>query len=100
MIPTPSWAPYTLPGLWHCFEWVLAKSILGVEDLQKCTRVGCKALAMFVLIFCERGPGVGDRLEGTFLQGNMWTDHTVSKLGSECQHCTGSCRWPCVYAGG
>lgn len=24
----------------------------------------------------------------------------VSKLGSECPHCTGSCMWPCVYTKG
>ena len=24
----------------------------------------------------------------------------VSKLGSMCQHYTGSCRWPCAYVGG
>ena len=24
----------------------------------------------------------------------------VSTLGSECLHCAGSCRWPCVYADG
>lgn len=84
----PARTACNLSGLWHCFGWALAKSILERASLQENTG----QLTRFVQVYSGRGPGAVAQLEGVCLQENMG-ECPISKLG---RHYTGSCQYPCI----
>ena len=46
----------TLPGLWHCFRWALAKGVLeGGSSTGECRGRVC-SVSMVCVVYCRSGP--------------------------------------------
>ena len=82
VVLAPVKATCTLPSLWHCFGWVLAKGVLERASLQENVVVGYAVPARWALVhWC--GP-VAPGLEGADLQKHVGMSYTVGKLGGKC----------------
>ena len=107
MVPDPFGAACTLPGLWYHPGWAPGRQywracicLVSRVVMWQCGGVSrvCVFSVLCVKGTCRTEPEAG-LAGGADPPKGRGSTHGVNILDSDYRQCTGSHRWPCVYAG-